>query len=1299
MRTLAPGANVAGKITDATGVSDRLKTAGAAADQVQHLATKHVIDPVLGDVAKSTIEWALEHLKEARSSLKPTFSEPPGGQRINGIRPSHVSPSGRSTDPGTRPLRMFNLRTGNLEDTGGRTNKYAILSHGWNGKEIEISDFKDVRKKWLKNRMPPTFSTEGLELDQDTELPRDVDLILRYYNAEVTRLRTAKAGSTTISLSQQEATAIQKRASAHKIWYSFQRARELFRKELGYTHISELDEYMKTKGDLFLWNDTCCIDKTALTEAANSIASMGEWYINAEFCIVHLCHDPLWLNPAPDTVKNDKKQPEYTWTADFRSNENEPLTITRSTNYEWLDDLLPRRGDDYNYKQPYWTKRGWTLQELCLSRRAYYFNNKWGQLVANPASGDNGERERRIIASVSGVPQSEVCRGAGNSAVSAFELLGFASHRQCTVPVDRIYSTMGMLGVKFLTFNAEGPCMALNRLLDHVVSLSRDVSVFNWSGVNCGSTIPGRSLYPASLEPFKERSQTAQINHAIQIQHLQKQTLQSLNSSTTIEELMALDPSQGSMFNPAPSAGNVSRKPHLIDWSLERFAWFVSSVEYSSLPIDAINKILNAISNMEFDRRFSYEYVLLRRLLRFVQRDNQRGDEQGRAIEALKGTLTETRDTEPSDPPPPYPPPLPNTVENPTLPIEEPMKPQNQGISNLLPNQGISGFGMKKFGLGKTKGKAPVPEAPVVEKPVAEKPKSRFSSLLSRDSVSAPEEGKSNISNQDQGKEGEVQDSTQAMDPNWYTIVDNIVDYITSSSRLLSQTNDLYSRHRLFYIGKILDALFLHSRKGSPKVEIRAVYDSPLQRPAAKYLPQIIANRALCFVVESENPTNVTDVLNMLQVLTYIGHTRFEELSPSHIGDLLDLLNRTRFRVCPSYAEIQKIHEKHDSPLCGDPDPKRWLFNNDCDEDDEDVETRKDELPGPMISPNPLIVSTSGIEGLFDIQRVVVDILNAAPVEPDEVDFRNYNNPDIEGLSVSSAGKYEYDAGTYTGVTGTCLYHSLQTKISEGRGDARYTGNCLISTGLSQTTVGFSSTARLLMKQLELRDVISQTELKEHSAQNRNVQEMLRFVKERDIELVAGEWVLARFAGVPGAHWFLCLLELGDTHPYYGWRIPTDLIDFSQSTYEPRLVELWHGYMKEKSKLLCKWIEQRLRQRKVALDKKGAKRDRDDNDVKLWELGVGGTMDVMTGRSTVVGAMTEGAHKIGRMVEADVTHLMIKKDEYDLKQEEYQGRLDLRSKALNAAGIEKDEHAAVLSLDDNSVLPTMYFPSMRVHMF
>lgn len=1267
MRTLTPGVNLAGKVTDATGVTSMLKSAGATADQVQNLASRHVIDPLLGDVAKAALDKALEHLKDARDALKPNFLDHPGGHRIHEIRYSYVSPSGRSTDPGTRPLRMFNLRTGNLEETWGKPKKYAILSHGWNGEEIEISDFKDARKKFLKGRMPPAFSAEGLELAPDTRLPPDVDLILRYYDAEVTRLRIARAGDATRPLTKLENTAIQKRASAHKISKSFQRARELFSRELK-VGIAELDEYMKSKGDLFLWNDTCCIDKLVLNEGANSIASMGEWYTNAEFCIVHLCHNPLHFNPPQD---------KHSWTAAFHSDAKEPLTITRGANYEWFEDLT-RPG-----ATPYWAKRGWTLQELCLSTRAFYFNNKWELLAFRSKSGDDAGRERQIIASMSRVPQSEVCRGRNYSAVSAFELLGFASQRDCTIPVDRVYSTMGMLGVKFVTFNPEGPCMALSRLLDHVVGLTRDVSVFNWSGVDSGSTIPGRSLYPASLEPFSKHSRTDDINNAARVHYLQMRSLRELNSSEAIKELMELGSSKGDMFNPAPSAGKAPQKRHLIDWALDRFAWFVSDskVKYSSLPVDTINKILDAISDMRIEQDFSYEYVLFRRLLRFIQKDNRRSDDQGKAIKKLEGSVKQPLDTDPSDPPPPYPqPPPPPAPERPApRQVEEPATP---------PSQSTSSFGIRKLGFGKTKGKAPAPEAPVAEKPksIFSSSQTRLSSLLSRDDK-APEEGKPNTSSQGGGGEEQEKTPVKHREWSWYTMVDNIVDYITPSSRRSSHTNDPYTQHRLFYIGKILDALILHSLKGSPDVEFEADFDFEQERLEARYLPQIIANRTLCFVIGSKNPTNVPDVLNMLQVLTYIGHTRFDELSPSHIGDLRELLNRTRFRVCPSYAEIQKIHENHESPLCQDLDPKGLLFDNDHDDDDES-EARKDGLPGPMISPNPLIVTSSGIEGLFDIQRAVVDILSAAPVEPDEA-----------GTSISSTGSYEYDAGTYARLTDTRLYRSLQAKIADGRGDVRYTGKCLISTGLSQITVGFSCTADLLKKQLDLRDLIRQTELKNHFEGNRNVQDMLRFVKERDIELVVGEWVLARFSGVPGAHWFLCLLELGDTHPYYGWRIPTDLIDFSLSTYEPPLVELWKRYMKEKKELQCKWIGKRLQQRKVAQMKEDTKRKQDDSDVKLFDLGVERSWDVVTGRSTVLGAVTDGVYKVGKMVEADVTHLMVKKEQYDLKLEEHQARVDLRSKALMAAGVDKDLHAAVLSLDDNSVLPTMYFPSMRVHMF
>lgn len=77
------------------------------------------------------------------------------------------------------------------------------------------------------------------------------------------------------------------------------------------------------------------------------------------------------------------------------------------------------------------------------------------------------------------------------------------------------------------------------------------------------------------------------------------------------------------------------------------------------------------------------------------------------------------------------------------------------------------------------------------------------------------------------------------------------------------------------------------------------------------------------------------------------------------------------------------------------------------------------------------------------------------------------------------------------------------------------------------------------------------------------VSRMIKFVQESQLTEVAGEWVLARFAGVPGAKWFLCYMELGGSgRDFYGHRIPTDEIDFRNASPEMGLIKYWEYYSK-----------------------------------------------------------------------------------------------------------------------------------------
>lgn len=105
----------------------------------------------------------------------------------------------------------------------------------------------------------------------------------------------------------------------------------------------------------YLWNDTCCINKNDANETNVSLAMMGEWYNNADLCLVHL-----------DTSN-------YT---------------------EWVEtwDHLDKPAEEANFssfdtiESPVWSDRGWTLQELVLSKMTFYVNSLW-QPLSRPVEG------------------------------------------------------------------------------------------------------------------------------------------------------------------------------------------------------------------------------------------------------------------------------------------------------------------------------------------------------------------------------------------------------------------------------------------------------------------------------------------------------------------------------------------------------------------------------------------------------------------------------------------------------------------------------------------------------------------------------------------------------------------------------------------------------------------------------------------------------------------------------------------------------------------------------------------------
>ncbi|KAK1826616.1 hypothetical protein QBC39DRAFT_396516 [Podospora conica] len=207
-------------------------------------------------------------------------------------------------------------------------------------------------------------------------------------------------------------------------------------------------------------------------------------------------------------------------------------------------------------------------------------------------------------------------------------------------------------------------------------------------------------------------------------------------------------------------------------------------------------------------------------------------------------------------------------------------------------------------------------------------------------------------------------------------------------------------------------------------------------------------------------------------------------------------------------------------------------------------------------SPNPITLSTSGISAQFDIQRLRARVTRA--VTPRD----------------------------------------------------RVSGWCSISTGFARVVASFACETRALAQELDAVEGVETRVLREggragtrggrmlggmvgavteeggegeHTSEERLVTRMIGFIQEREVGLVAGEWVLARFSGVPGAKWFLCHLELGaGKGELYGHRIASSDLDFGNSTPEPGLVKAWQTYMERKKRKMCYVLDRYLKSRMSA---------------------------------------------------------------------------------------------------------------------
>ncbi len=727
------------------------------------------------------------------------------------------------------------------------------------------------------------------------------------------------------------------------------------------------------------------------------------------------------------------------------------------------------------------------------------------------------EDDRKRIAEFTQVQPDECCRGLSRTRHPAQDILLLASRRKCTVPVDQVYSLMGVLGVKFPAFHAEGPTKALCWLLDEVLITSNDISIFNWTGKGLGSPIRGRSLYPSKLSAFSPKNTESYLNtrkndEAAQASREERHILQDTESRLTLLLRGLID--------------------------------FVKATPHKDLPVDLIRIILGFIKATSL-MKLRAQLENLGKLFVYVKDTRRFEDYKPRSRSWAEGESTKS-------------------------------------VADERKSTQIGGNIASRFGVSTPK----MPQMPQIPQFSAPKLKvGGFQSFYGKKGASKDPEPAIESSNAVALSQPPVTALSELKEPE--TLVCEIKDWISQKQDILSVPE-----------------------------EFKPLFEN-LQAP---------------------------------------------KLSTSRVNG-------------------QKSN------------------------------TKKASYNDSMICPNPITLTTSGIEGIFDIQRVIITMQNSEQLRR-EVESSVSENEKISGECAISTGlstitvnfscpsgdlrkqlnvcdvvkQALFDAKIEDGAQG--LTQTEQPVITEQESTSYYSKLPSLSGLMRQGSQVSETTENYDKKKTQNEEI--QTQTSDQREEQRRVVAMLDFVQETDINLIVGEWVLARFTGAEGAKWFLCQLELGSTHNYYGRRIATDEIDFKTVVPEPGLLVAWKSYMQNKKEELCRVVTAFIQgrdARKYADEVAGPEKEKKERAEKTeGEADEDSDSGMSDPKERLMDFIKLGTH-IGAGLVQNVT-------------DRWGERLDVMLSDTILQKVPKDLRAAIVNLNENKdLLPAMFLSGVKVHMF
>ncbi|KAF4344390.1 beta transducin [Fusarium beomiforme] len=240
-----------------------------------------------------------------------------------------------------------------------------------------------------------------------------------------------------------------------------------------FTKLWQCCEQAYRDNHVYVWIDTCCIDKSSSAELSEAINSMFRWYQQSDVCYVYL--DDF------DIYSTDKYAP-----------------VNRRERSATLD------GTETSFFRSLWFTRGWTLQELIAPRNIDFFDMSWirfgsrdsqllGRICDRTGIWPILFQEPRCACPV-GQPippcRDGVCVKCDGhdtlpQTLDSFAVaikMSWASSRVTTRKEDAAYCLLGLFNLNMPMLYGEGN-KAFLRLQEAIVRQSKDQSILLWCGM------------------------------------------------------------------------------------------------------------------------------------------------------------------------------------------------------------------------------------------------------------------------------------------------------------------------------------------------------------------------------------------------------------------------------------------------------------------------------------------------------------------------------------------------------------------------------------------------------------------------------------------------------------------------------------------------------------------------------------------------------------------------------------------------------------------------------------------------